>query len=204
MEAKSTVYAETRSNYLNDVMSMDWTKLRNLHLIGVHEDRISIPFFNKVLHVSHDGIKDNHGMDASFPESVVVLKYLLMYTDKIDTDTSWVSFRDFKDSGPLTVYFSDNCEKRLQKTFGLEPEKLKGACLALGGYIPAHDLSHDIVMAFDALPRLSIFLLFNCAEDDFPAACSVLFEKRAEQILDPESLAILAVILAEKLCHPFT
>jgi hypothetical protein len=49
------------------------------------------------------------------------------------------------------------------------------------------------------LPRVPLLLLFNDADDEFPAACSVLFERRAAGYLDMECLAMLGMQLARRL-----
>jgi hypothetical protein len=46
-------------------------------------------------------------------------------------------------------------------------------------------------MQFDALPRVPVMLLFNDADDEFPAKSSVIFERRAEHYLDSECLAMV-------------
>jgi hypothetical protein len=52
---------------------------------------------------------------------------------------------------------------------------------------------------FEALPRVRIYLIFNDADEDFPADCSLLFEKQAAQYLDMECLAMIGMVIAERL-----
>ncbi len=54
-------------------------------------------------------------------------------------------------------------------------------------------------MQFDALPKIPVLLLFNDGDDEFPAQCSVLFERRAENYLDMECLAMAGMLLSEYL-----
>ncbi len=61
------------------------------------------------------------------------------------------------------------------------------------------DVAYDLSYRFEALPRLSLLLLFNDADEDFPAKCMVLFEKHAEEYLDLESLAMTGAILVRNL-----
>jgi Domain of unknown function (DUF3786) len=44
-----------------------------------------------------------------------------------------------------------------------------------------------------------ILLVFNDRDEDFPAHCSLLFERRAEKYLDMECLAMLGWALSERL-----
>jgi hypothetical protein len=52
---------------------------------------------------------------------------------------------------------------------------------------------------FEALPRVRIYLIFNDADEDFPADCSLLFEKQAASYLDMECLAMIGMVLAQRL-----
>lgn len=52
-------------------------------------------------------------------------------------------------------------------------------------------MSYDLAAQFVALPRVPLLLLFNDADDEFPARCSVLFQEHADRYLDPECLAML-------------
>ena len=54
-------------------------------------------------------------------------------------------------------------------------------------------------MEIDALPRLSLLLLFNDADEEFAANGTVLFQKHAEHYLDPESLAMTSAFLVRLL-----
>jgi hypothetical protein len=45
---------------------------------------------------------------------------------------------------------------------------------------------NDFSVCFDPLPKVPLLLVFNDADGEFPADCSVLFEKRARSYLDME------------------
>jgi hypothetical protein len=54
-------------------------------------------------------------------------------------------------------------------------------------------------MQFDALPKVPLLLLFNDQDDEFPAQCGVLFEKRTEKFIDMECLAMVGMLFFEYL-----
>jgi len=56
-------------------------------------------------------------------------------------------------------------------------------------------------MQLDALPRISLLLLYNDCDEEFPAQCTVLFQKHAEFYLDPESLVMTSAGLAKQLAQ---
>ena len=60
-------------------------------------------------------------------------------------------------------------------------------------------LPYDVALAIPALPRVPLHLLFMDADDEFPAQCRILFERRAEAYLDMECLAILGWLLSDYL-----
>ncbi len=70
------------------------------------------------------------------------------------------------------------------------------------GYRPSLSANYDFVVQFDALPMIPIILLFNNADEEFPATCSILFESQAEKYLDCECLAMLGRQLVNHLKLP--
>jgi hypothetical protein len=60
-------------------------------------------------------------------------------------------------------------------------------------------LAYQIKFQFSGLPQVPVYLLYNDAEEGFAAQCTLLFEQRAQNYLDMESLAMLGGILAVRL-----
>jgi hypothetical protein len=121
---------------------------------------------------------------------VILCKYLLLCPTHPTGGSEWVSFRDFKDSGPLTTYFDNDVEKPIARFFSGRTHLLEQASKSLEGYPPDLELSYDVSVGFDLLPRVPVLLLFNDRDEEFSATASVLFEKRADQYLDAECLAM--------------
>jgi hypothetical protein len=95
----------------------------------------------------------------------------------------------------LTVYFANDVERAISGYFSGRLNDMEQACKTLGGYPPDIEVTYDLSMQFDALPQVPVILLFNDADDEFPAKSSVLFERRAEDYLDPECLAMVGRLL---------
>ena len=106
-----------------------------------------------------------------------------------------MSFRDFRDSGPLTVYFAQEVERSIAKYFQGRIDVLLNAGRSLEGRFPPTDAVYDACIQFAALPKVPLLLLMNDADAEFAAQCSVLFERRAEQYLDSECLAMTGRLL---------
>jgi hypothetical protein len=56
---------------------------------------------------------------------------------------------------------------------------------------------YDVSMQLTALSKIPVLLLFNDADDEFPARCSLLFQKSIENYLDMESVAIVGNIFSK-------
>ena len=117
----------------------------------------------------------------------------------LPTRTDWASYRDFKDSGPLTVYWATDVEGAVAETFAGRVADLEKAADSLGGYTPDEDFAYDVCRRFNALPKFPMLLLFNDADEEFPAKCTVLFQASAEDYLDGECLAMVGAQLAGRL-----
>jgi hypothetical protein len=131
--------------------------------------------------------------------SVVLSKYILLCPRENPEEGDWVSYRDFKDAAPFAGAFANQTEKAIAENFSGKLDKLEKACVKLGSRPTDMDLSYDLARVFDALPRIPVLFLFNDADDDFSAQCSILFKKCAEKYLDMECLAIVGWLLSDYL-----
>lgn len=199
MEDKAEVFEKTYNDYLEQLSGIDYLSKAGILGAEISHKDIIIPFYGKPYRISSSGISDSKGQKANFSISIVLFKYILLCPEELPPDGNWVTYREFKDAGPLTVSFNNNTNKVIEKTFFDNPEALEKACKKLDG-IPFNDnSSHDFSMIFNILPRIPVLLRFNFKDEDFPAQCSVLFKQSAQNFLDMESLAIAGTFLAGNL-----
>ena len=163
--------------------------------------QVIIPFFDESYSVSKNGIYHSSGKQAEYGICVILSKYILLCPDKPHFDGQWVSFKDFRRVSHFTnvTFFASDVEQIIEKSFSDNLSKLAAACKDLGGTKEDTWSSYDLSFSFRALPRISLLLLFNDGDDEFPAKSTVLFQKHSEYYLDPESLAMLGAALARKL-----
>ena len=200
LEAKrAEVFGENYRLYLSQLAEVDLAARADMLGADAETGAVWISFFGKRYRVTAETITDESGAQAPYDVCVVLARYVLMCPKRFPSEDAWTAYRDFKDTGPLTVFFADSVEGAISAAFGSRPDSLKRACEALDGGRPAADLSYDLAMQIPALPRVPLLLLFNDADEEFPAQCSVLFEARAERYLDAESLAILGSQLVQRL-----
>lgn len=197
MTAKSSVFMETYQNYLHEIAKIDMDS-RSEKLGGAVEgNQMIISFFGQPYRISGRGIKNPSGKQPAIGICVVLCKYLLLCPEIPSLDTEWVSYRDFKDAAPLAGSFVNNTERPIAQNFSGRLDELNAACERLGGRNPGLDLSYQLIMKLYPLPKVPVLLLFDDADEEFPAQCKVLFERRAKNYLDPECLAILGTLLSD-------
>jgi hypothetical protein len=195
MPSKAAVFTQTYEDYLARIKQVDFSSRQDLLGIRVAEGGITLPFFNETYRIGAGAITDPQGRRPDFAICVVLCKYLLLCPDTVPSDDTWVSFKDFRESAPLISYFVNAVEQPIAKLFSGRQEALRRACRQLGTILETSDLAYDLVARFDPLPRVPLWLLFNDVDKDFPPTSRILFERRAEQHLDAECLAMLGGIL---------
>ena len=199
MTEKSAVFEETYTNYLNRIAELEFTRIAGRLGAEMVGEELVVPFFGESHRLSAAGISDPSGKRPNFSVCVILFKYLLLCPDDDPLENDWVSFKDFKDSAPFAGSFVNYTEVPLAKYFSGRLKDMEAACRVIHGYPPAATFSYDLCMQFDALPRIPVLMLFNDADNEFPAQCAVLFEKRAEKYLDMECLAMVGMLLFEYL-----
>ena len=199
MTIKSPIFEETYKNYLAQLAGIDFLSRAKTLGITIQDGEALIPFLRTPYRVSPNGVFDPLGKEPLHAVSVVLCRYLLLCPDKAPFGEGWVSYKDFKDAGPFVGGFVNNTEKALVKFFSGRLPQLKEACRILGGHSSDLELSYQVVLQFDILPKIPLLLLFNDKDEEFPAQCSLLFQKKAESYLDMECLAILGWFLTEAL-----
>ncbi len=208
MTEPNKIFRQTVHNYLDKVSTIDLDTIakklgiRNLENKS-REDQFLISVFNNRFSIGEKGFYTGSKNKASYEIIIVLCKYILMCPDEPPKCDDLVSFRDFKDSGPLTVYFSNEVENKINTSFATKLLDLELASKAIGGYTANVNANYDYAVQFDALPKIPITLLFNDKDEEFDAQTTLLFERRAENYLDAECLAILGNILFQLLV-PFS
>jgi hypothetical protein len=195
MIGKASVFEKTYKDYIAQIAGLDFKSFELPLGVRAEGDGVLIPLFGEFYTISANGIANPCGKQPPLDVCVILCKYLLLCPTVTPHERDWVSYRDLRDSGPLTLYFLNDVERAIADHFTGRLDALNEAGKSLGGYPPNIQVSHDLSMQFDVLPRVPVILLFNDADDEFPARASVLFERRSESYLDPECLAMAGRLL---------
>lgn len=201
MTNSSEIFEKHYQDYCAQIAGIDFAAVQDSLGIRQEGDRLCIPFFNQIYAVSKDGILDASGSRPPYMVCVVLAKYVLLCPERAHLDPQWTSFKDFKRTSHFlnVKFFTSDTETAIARHFSGRLEELAAVCSELGGLRQEAQTSYDLAVQFDALPRISLLLLFNDADEEFPAQCKVLFQKHAEFYLDPESLAMTGAFLAQSL-----
>lgn len=199
MALKSNAFKDTYLHYLSQIKGLDlWNVSERLGLEMSGND-VLVPLLGDSIKVSGTSISGPSGDTPTLERCVVVSKYLLMAPDFKGEATKWVSYKDLKDSGPLTVFWTNDVEKKVEDTFSGRADELANAINLFHGCQPKSDYPYDIALKVYPLPKIPFLLLFNDRDAEFPATCTLLIKKNADNYLDAESLAILGALFAARL-----
>lgn len=206
MHAASPVFEETYHRYLKQLAAVDLAARAERLGAEVVDQALKIPLYGTPYRLSPEGVV---GMDAKpppFAVRVVLCCYVLQCPDTAPPQGEWMTYRDFKDAGPLVGYFTANTQKIIETSFAGRSDALVQACRRLGGRPYDDGAAYDISLIVAFLPRIPVLLRFNDRDQAFPARCAVLFPCSAEAFLDMECTAIggtlLAGILTQSLQDP--
>ena len=196
---KEHIYDQTYKDYLSRIGELDFPFIADKLGMKIDGHQVVIPFFGKLYRLSAKGITDSSNRQPHLSVSVILCKYLLMCPMIEPLGGNWMSYKDFKDAAPLIQAFYNTVTQPIAETFSSRLAELETAGKKIGGCPPAVEYPYDLAMQFDALPKVPMLLLFNDKDDEFPAQCSVLLEKRAEKFLDMECLAMVGMHFFEYL-----
>jgi len=196
---RAKVFDETYRRYLQQIRQLDFLAKSEKLAVKVENGALKIPLFDTMYRFGADGIVGVENEDISPAVRVMICKYILTCPlDLPELSETLVTYREFKDAGPLISYFTTNTNKTLESTFCGNLARLRKRGLEIGGKILESD-TYDLSLEFHAFPRIPVILNFNDRDDLFSATCSVLYLSSAAHFLDMECLAMTGTLLTGKL-----
>ncbi len=196
---RAKVFDETYRHYMREILQLDFLAKAEILGAKIKDGCLRIPLFDKMYSFCSDGIICDDGEKLTPALQVMICKYILTCPEKLPNDNDvLVTYREFKDAGPLTSYFTTNTNKTLESTFSGNITRLKKRGQEIGGQVIDSD-TYDLSLLFHAFPRVPVILNFNDRDDLFSATCSVLYRSSAVHFLDMECLAMTGTLLTGKL-----
>lgn len=194
---RAAVFDEIYADYLAEVAALDLDRIAARLGLDRDGESLVVPFYGSPFRVSGEGVADERGCRPSHAVSVILCKYLLLCpAADPPSNTDWVRYSTFKDGLPFAAGFRNTAEQPIGKTFTGRLEHLREAAAMLGGTPTEAPFACDLAMRLPALPSVSLLMMFDDRDEEFPAQCTLLFEDRAAAYLDMECLAMLGMVLA--------
>ncbi|MCP4120034.1 MAG: DUF3786 domain-containing protein [Desulfobacteraceae bacterium] len=197
----ATIFDTHYEDYCRQIAGLDFSSIKDTLGIQLRGREAIIPFLGEDYIVSDKGIADKSGNRPNYAVCVILSQYLLLCPDAPVVNREWAALKDFHRLSQFTNLnvFTSDAEKPIVKQFSGGLDALSGAGRKLGGKPFDMGSSYDFTMEFTALPQIGLLLLFNDHDDEFPATCSVLFQRQAEHYLDPESLIMTGIAFTQRL-----
>ena len=153
MSEKAAVFGTTYQNYLGELADIDFLSRAERLGAEVAGEALVIPLYGTPYTISRDGVLNSRGAQANFAISVVLCCYILQCPETVPLAGDWMTYREFRNAGPLVGYFTANTQKIIETAFAGNPAGLVNACQHLGGQPFDDGSSYDISLTFDFLPR---------------------------------------------------
>lgn len=155
-----------------------------------------IPFYDQTFRIEAGRMENLNGAPPTDAVALVLCRYLLGCPQRPVPRGRLLTFRELKGAGPLVTRFADNTNKLITSAFATDMEALVAAGEGLKGKRQPDAPGYDLLMTFQALPRIPVHLKFNAADEQFPAQCGIFFNQSAEHYLDMHALFTLGTYLA--------
>jgi hypothetical protein len=197
--AESAAFEATYRRYLSQLGAMDLASVASRLGVEATVEAAVVPFFGEPHRVGLNGVSAPDGRRPHLSICVILCRYVLLCPSSAPRGKDWMSFKDFRDAAPLIASFGNTVERAIARAFAGRLDELRHAAASLEGGAPPGAFPYDLARLIPALPKVPVLLLFNDADDEFPAVCSVLFERRAAAYLDMECIAMLGMQLARRL-----
>ena len=198
---EATIFETHYEDYCRQIAELDLSSIKCTLGIELQGQEAIIPFLSEKYIISNTGIADEFGNRPHYMICVILSKYLLLCPDVPVVNKEWSALKDFRKMSQFTNLnvFTSDTERPIIKRFSGRIGELSDASQKLGGKPCKLSISYDFAIEFSVLPTIDILLLFNDRDDEFPATCSVLFQRQAEDYLDPESLIMIGMAFAQRL-----
>lgn len=189
-------FQQIYDDYLRQIRALDLVGIAPKLGVALEGREVLIPLFGIPHRVSDAGIWDPEGKRPIHSVCVILAKYLILCPQGEPSDSDWVTYREFRDAAPFVAGFATHAQSPVAHAFAGKLRELEDVAYRFSGQKVSTEVGADLVIRFQALPKVPMLMLFNDRDEDFPAQCTVLFEKRAQRYLDVECLAMLGWVLA--------
>ena len=198
-----SAYEKVYEELLDLISDLDLSGLEGINGITLEEGRLVLPLFHRRILVAPDRIEALDSKTCTLAHRIVTGRYVLTIADAggpaAIPSKDLVPYRELPGGQDFSRYITATIEAELARCFSGRSHELLDRATEIGAGPIDQDLGTDLCLGFVALPTITLALLFNDADDEFPAEARVLYSRDAYKDLDLECLAVLAKILVDEL-----
>ncbi len=153
-----------------------------------------VPFFGEAYAVTYPegAVAREDGTPAGAREALIILHYLVR-ADGSRVRDQWVAYRDLPGARYHEPAFVAEVERPLSLGLAGRLEAVRKWAERRARPV---DVPGDVAAAWDVLPRVPLLLVFNEADEEFPASARIFFDVTAPNYLPTEDLSVLAELAA--------
>ncbi len=158
---------------------------------------ICFRYLGKDIFISPETVFFEDGTELETRDQILLYNYLF-FGGKGELSGKWVGLESFPNSISKVVTLKRYTEEKIARNFAGMPQKFLASCIGLGGD-EVSQCPADVCVIVPVLPKVPVRLNFwdEDPDDGLPAEVKALFDKRALDFLDIESLIFCAERLAE-------
>lgn len=160
------------------------------------EGSLKIPFLSWEIALEHPSLIFRM---PDFLNTFTIKLLTLLYLDRADGTpmaSRWIPYRELADGLFYSRSFSDTVEERLRTRFANDPEGFRRAASALGGEAVEQG---DAAVILRTFPRIPLLMILWAEDEEFPAACNILFDASSTHYLNAFELKMLAGEMASRI-----
>ncbi len=163
------------------------------------EKALALDYLGRKVFISAGRVWSEHGDELETRDQILLYNYLFFGGEGPLTG-EWLGLESFPNSISKVVTLKKYSEDKLAEAFKGNAKALANRCSRLGGK-PVEPCHADACIRVPVLPKIPVQILFwdEDEEDGFPPKVKLLFDQRALDFLDIESLIFAAERLAETL-----
>lgn len=195
---KEQNYPEVFEHYKKEFLKIDHEKTASRLGLTITEKSIEVPWFNEQVHIDRRSgeVTTPEGFDVNVKEKLLILHHLCFSKEDAQHSKKWSTIRELKEASLLEQSCQKQAARPIEEAFSGKVDTFRQVCEKLGG---KPESKGDAAYIIPVLPALSLCYVFYDADEEFPAACTILFESTIEDWTHPEDVSVLAGIATERL-----
>lgn len=167
--------------------------------LSINNEQIifNLTYFGNPIHIHHHDFIPWSNTKGDLPLfTQIMILYYFITADGFEKTDKFITFAQLPGGNMYSRAFQGYSGNDIVKAVGIEVQKLKDACLLLGG--KQSDVS-DASFVFSILPKFEVKLVYWVGDDEFPSSCQFLFNSSALHYLPIDGCAIIGSQLTRKI-----